>query len=81
MKPYRLGEHEKRTIVGDWDRGLWIRRSRLHLTPPVCWIHATSSGRPVLCGETSWRTIRGVQARVGTWQVWVQWKPLRRGGR
>lgn len=74
MKRYRLGEHEKRTIVGDWDKRLWIRRTRFFLTPPLCLLYLEKDGSPVLKDETSWRKIVGFQFRVGTWQVFLSWR-------
>lgn len=74
MKPYRLRPHEKRTILGDWDRWIWVRRTTLFLVPRVCWVQAEKDGSPVLLDEGSWRKISGFQVHCGTWQVWLQWR-------
>lgn len=75
MKPYRLGPHEKRTIVGDWNKRVWIRRSQmLFLNPPFCWLYQEKGGGPVLKGETSFGKLSGIQFHVGTWQVFLSWR-------
>lgn len=74
MKPYRLAQHEKLSVLGDCNKPVWIRRSTMFLCPPVCWIYAEKGGGPVLVTETSWRKISGVQVHVGTWQAWLHWR-------
>lgn len=74
MKPYRLALHEKRTIIGAWDKRVWVRRARTFLTPPFCLLYTEPGGGPVLKGETSWRKLSGFQVRMGTWQFWLSWR-------
>lgn len=78
MKRKPLGQHEKRTVVGNWNRWIWVRRARLFLVPPLCWIQAEKDGGPVLVTESSWRKISGLQMHVGTWQIWVKWRRFER---
>jgi hypothetical protein len=74
MKPYKLKPHEKRDIVGGWDKRIWVRRARTSLVPPFCWLFAEEGGGPVLKGDTSWRKLSGIQFRFGTWQFWLSWR-------
>lgn len=77
MKSYRLGLHEKRDIVGNWDKPVWIRRSRhLFLHPHFCWVYKEKNGHAVLRWEVSWRKISGFQVHLGTWQLFVQWRRI-----
>lgn len=76
-KPYRLAPHEKRTIVGGWDKPVWVRRAQVFLVPHFCWLYAEKDGGPVLVGQTKWAKWNGVQWHVGTWQVWLQFRRWR----
>lgn len=71
---YRLEKHEKRDIAGGWDKFFWIRRARMFLVPPLCWIYAEKNGGPVLKEEAHWQKISGFQVHVGTWQLWLHWR-------
>lgn len=65
--------HEWYTLVGGRDKWLWIRRTHYSPMRRVCWMHSKDGG-PVLKGQSSWRTISGIQVRVGTYQVIVSWR-------
>lgn len=74
MKPYRLGMHEKRTLLGGWNKRVWIRRAGMFLTPPFCLLHTRKGGGPVLRGEGTWRTVSGIQFHVGSYQAFLSWR-------
>lgn len=74
MKSYKLKPHEKRTIIGKWDRRIWVRRSTMFLVPAFCWLYAERGGGPVLRGQESWRKLCGIQFHIGTWQFFLSWR-------
>jgi hypothetical protein len=66
--------HEKRTIIGAWDKRVWLRRARMFLMPRFCWLYSEKGGGAVLKGQTSWRKLCGIQFHVGTWQLFLSWR-------
>lgn len=73
-KPFKLKPHEKRTIIGAWDKRIWVRRANTFLTPPFCFLFTEKGGGPVLKDDTSWRKLSGIQFHIGTWQFFLSWK-------